>query len=118
MSRVRIHTGHTAAESAQSVNALAYASGSNIVFAAGQYRPGSEQGRRLLAHELAHVGQQNFGDGGGIRRLGDVRKVPADLSCTIPDWNAPGDEFVLFPNMGTTSELRKNQNRGILEPPP
>jgi outer membrane protein OmpA-like peptidoglycan-associated protein len=102
LSRVRIHTGHTAAESAQSVNALAYASGANIVFAAGQYRPGTEQGRRLLAHELAHVGQQNFGDGGRIRRLGDVRKVPAGLGCTIPDWNAPGDEFVLFPNMGTT----------------
>ena len=33
LSRVRIHTGHTAAESAQSVNALAYASGANIAFA-------------------------------------------------------------------------------------
>lgn len=102
LSRVRIHTGPAAAESARSVNALAYASGANIVFAAGQYRPGTEQGRRLLAHELAHVGQQNSGDGGRIRRMGDVRKAPAGLSCTIPDWNAPADEFVLFPNMGTT----------------
>jgi outer membrane protein OmpA-like peptidoglycan-associated protein len=102
LSRVRIHTGHTAAESAQSVNALAYAAGANIVFAAGQYRPGTEQGRRLLAHELAHVGQQDSGDRGFIRRMGDVRKVPAGLSCTIPDWNAPADEFVLFPNLGTT----------------
>ena len=102
LSRVRIHTGHTAAESAQSINALAYASGTNIVFAAGQYRPGTEQGRRLLAHELAHVGQQDSGDRGPIRRMGDGRKAPAGLSCTIPDWNAPADEFVLFPNMGTT----------------
>ena len=112
LSRVRIHTGHTAAKSAQSVNALAYASGANIVFAAGQYRPGTEQGRRLLAHELAHVGQQNFGDGGRIRRLGDVRKVPAGLSCTIPDWNAPGDEFVLFPIWGPLSELRRKPKSG------
>ena len=102
VSRVRVHTGHTAAESAQSVNALAYASGTNIVFAAGQYRPGTEQGRRLLAHELAHVGQQNSGGGGPIRRMGDVGKVPADLGCTIPDWNAAADEFVLFPNLETT----------------
>jgi len=102
LSRVRIHTGHAAAESAQSVNALAYAFGANIAFAAGQYRPGTEPGRRLLAHELAHVGQQNSGDRGCIRRMGDVRKVPAGLSCGIPDWNAPADEFALFPNLGTT----------------
>jgi hypothetical protein len=57
-SRVRIHNDRTAAESARSVNALAYASGSDIAFAAGQYQPGTETGRRLLAHELAHVVQQ------------------------------------------------------------
>jgi len=57
-SRVRVHADHAAAESARSVNALAYASGSNIAFAAGQYQPGTETGRLLLAHELAHVVQQ------------------------------------------------------------
>jgi hypothetical protein len=60
-SRVRIHNDRTAAESANSVNALAYASGSDIAFAAGQYQPGTEIGRRLLAHELAHVVQQRGG---------------------------------------------------------
>lgn len=57
-SRVRVHTGARAAESARAVNALAYTVGRDVVFGAGQYAPGTSAGRRLLAHELAHVVQQ------------------------------------------------------------
>ena len=60
-SRVRVHADAKAAESAESVNALAYAVGRDVVFGAGQYAPGTEAGRRLLAHELAHVLQQGNG---------------------------------------------------------
>lgn len=56
---VRVHSDARAAESARAVNALAYTSGSNIVFGAGQYMPGTNVGRRLLAHELTHVVQQS-----------------------------------------------------------
>src|SRR5205085_4420492 len=55
---VRIHTDGRAAESACAVNALAYTSGHNIVFGAGQFAPGTRAGDRLLAHELTHVTQQ------------------------------------------------------------
>jgi hypothetical protein len=57
-SNVKIHTDSVAARSAQSINALAYTSGSNIVFNQNQYQPGTESGKRLLAHELTHVVQQ------------------------------------------------------------
>lgn len=57
-SNVRIHTDNIAAKSAQSINALAYTSGNNIVFNQNQYQPGTESGKRLLAHELTHVVQQ------------------------------------------------------------
>lgn len=57
-SRVRVHTDARAAESALSVNALAYTVGSDIVLGAGQYAPQTDAGRRLLAHELTHVVQQ------------------------------------------------------------
>ncbi len=57
-SRVRIHTGEQAEESAQAVNALAYTIGRDVVFERGQYAPETEAGRRLLAHELTHVVQQ------------------------------------------------------------
>jgi len=56
--RVRVHADERASESARSVNAHAYTVGDEIVFAASRYAPRSEPGRRLLAHELAHVVQQ------------------------------------------------------------
>jgi Domain of unknown function (DUF4157) len=57
-SKVRIHTDAVAAASANSLNALAYTLGNNIVFAKGQYQTGTESGKKLLAHELTHVIQQ------------------------------------------------------------
>jgi hypothetical protein len=58
-SQVRIHTDGKAAESASAVDALAYTLGRDVVFASGRYEPAGNEGRRLLAHELAHVVQQS-----------------------------------------------------------
>jgi Domain of unknown function (DUF4157) len=55
---VRVHTGGSAAASARALNALAYTVGRDVVFGSGQYSPGTGDGRRLLAHELTHVVQQ------------------------------------------------------------
>jgi hypothetical protein len=57
-SRVRVHSGTAAEQSARDVNARAYTVGNDIVFGAGQYAPSTPHGVRLLAHELAHVVQQ------------------------------------------------------------
>jgi Domain of unknown function (DUF4157) len=58
-SRVRVHAGGAAAQSARDVQALAYTVGNDLVFAPGRYAPGTHDGRRLLAHELTHVVQQS-----------------------------------------------------------
>ncbi len=58
-SNVKMHTDSLAAESAHSINALAYTSGNNIVFGKNQYSPQSSGWKKLLAHELVHVVQQN-----------------------------------------------------------
>ena len=58
-SGVRVHTDAQAAESARAVNALAYTVGRDVVFGAGQYAPTTSAGKRLLAHELTHVVQQD-----------------------------------------------------------
>jgi hypothetical protein len=55
---VRVHTSDAAAQTAQDLDARAYTVGSDIAFNAGEYQPGSEHGRSLLAHELTHVVQQ------------------------------------------------------------
>ena len=70
-SRVRVHSGAAAEQSARDLNARAYTVGHSLVFAAGQYAPTTHAGRRLLAHELTHVVQQ----GAGRARL---RRAPPD----------------------------------------
>ena len=57
-SKVRIHSDAQAAVSARVMNAQAYTVGSNVVFGAGRYAPDAHGGKRLIAHELSHVVQQ------------------------------------------------------------
>jgi hypothetical protein len=58
-SRVRIHDDARAAQSASLVAAVAYTVGRDVVFGNGRYAPATDPGRRLLAHELTHVVQQD-----------------------------------------------------------
>jgi hypothetical protein len=55
---IRIHTDSAATQTARELNARAYTVGPDIAFGSGQYRPGTDSGRRLLAHELVHTVQQ------------------------------------------------------------
>jgi hypothetical protein len=71
LSGVRVHTDRKAAESAAAVNALAYSVGRHVVFASGRYSPASTEGRSLIAHELAHVVQQDGDDSGAPQRISD-----------------------------------------------
>lgn len=58
-SRVNVHTDTRAVASSLAMNATAYAVGHHLVFGKDLYQPGTMDGRRLIAHELAHVIQQN-----------------------------------------------------------
>lgn len=60
-SSVSIHTGGTADALCKQLSARAFTVGSDIFFAAGEYAPDSQEGKRLLAHELTHVVQQGRG---------------------------------------------------------
>jgi hypothetical protein len=73
-SQVRVHNDTQAAESAEAINALAYTIRRDVVFGAGQYSPGTSSGRKLLAHELTHVIQQNRAD--NVRRKWELSYVP------------------------------------------
>lgn len=72
-SQVRVHTNNQAAEAAQGVNAKAFTTGQDIVFSTDQYNPGTSTGKKLLAHELTHVIQQN---GNVNRRKNNVNFLP------------------------------------------
>jgi hypothetical protein len=58
-SKVRVHSGERAAQSARAIGASAYTFGRHVVFGEGRYQPGRSDGRRLLTHELTHVVQQS-----------------------------------------------------------
>lgn len=77
---VRVHTDDAAARSARAVGASAYTIGRHVVFDGGRFDPSSEPGRRLLAHELAHVVQQSSGTmpARGIGAADDPAEAEAD----------------------------------------
>ena len=54
-SQIRVHTGANANRAARSMNAEAFSVGNKIIFEKGKYSPHNDNGRSLLAHELAHV---------------------------------------------------------------
>jgi len=58
-SGVRLHTGGEAAQLADSAGARAVTRGQDVYFGTGEYDPESAAGREVLAHELAHVAQQD-----------------------------------------------------------
>jgi outer membrane protein OmpA-like peptidoglycan-associated protein len=73
---VRVHTGERAAEAANSVGALAFTVGRDVVFGDGQYAPGTTEGRQLLSHELTHVVQQQGAATSLQRKEGDKEDPP------------------------------------------
>jgi hypothetical protein len=113
---VRVHADAQAARSADAVRARAYTVGSDIVFAENQLSVSSDQGRRLLAHELAHVVQQasaptplvQRGPGGGQGdqkffdpsrgALTDAEKaklLAVRRSLNLPDTATPSDTTIV-----------------------
>lgn len=87
-SRVRVHSDKDAEQSAREVSAHAYTVGQNIVFGLGRFAPGTQEGRRLIAHELTHVVQQSGPEGFGIKqnhkKYGRSSIVAANVSSVSP----------------------------------
>jgi Domain of unknown function (DUF4157) len=69
-SRVRVHTDAKAAGLSSRLNARAFTVGSDVAFASGEYRPGTLVGDALIAHELAHVAQQQAAASEPMRKGG------------------------------------------------
>jgi hypothetical protein len=94
-SGVRLHSDTTAAADARELSANAFTIGSDISFASGRYTPGTQTGRRLLAHELAHVVQQATGGSARIQREprrdedDEDDEAPHDRSRRARPRNAP-----------------------------
>jgi hypothetical protein len=95
---VRIHTGERAATLSRQLNAQAFTVGNQIFFAKDRFRPETEEGRELIAHELTHTIQQQAvvqrkaestvsqRVPAQVQRLGlsDILDGLADLAANVP----------------------------------
>src|ERR1041385_7074879 len=88
---VRVHADSQGARSAHAVHSRAYTVGRNIAFGAGEYRPDTEPGRRLLAHELAHVVQQAGATQPGVQRAGDAEQAESRSAVDAEPAVVPGN---------------------------
>jgi Domain of unknown function (DUF4157) len=116
LSTIRVHADDRAAESAHAIQARAYTVRHNIVFGAKQYQPGTVEGRRLLAHELAHAVQQASsptplvqrapGGGQGDQKFFDpsrgsltdaeqAKLLAVRRSFNLPDTTTPSDTSIV-----------------------
>jgi len=80
---VRVHTGEMGAQVALGAGARAVTSGRNIAFSEGFYAPGRSEGKRLIAHELAHVMQQGRWGGRSVSKgsaEAEARQAATDVT--------------------------------------
>ena len=77
-SQVRVHTDAAAQESAQALEAEAYTLGTDIVLGPGVESAATTGGARLLAHELAHVVQQERAGPADLDAVTEVSLVGPD----------------------------------------
>lgn len=75
LSRVRLHTGDASARAARAIGANAFTVESDVHFAAGQRKSGTE-GEKLLAHELAHVVQRPLAAGADVVHRDALTPLP------------------------------------------
>ena len=85
---VRVHADEQSASLTNHLSARAFTYRNHLFFGRGQYQPGTDTGRRLLAHELTHTIQQ----GATVQRAAEppgpaaaeVQRVPAVTSKGSP----------------------------------
>ena len=131
-SGVRVHADGRADRLNRSLQARAFTTGQDIFLRQGEYRPGSSEGRRLLAHEMAHVVQQSGGSH-QIQRRVDQPVAPIANSSIVSEaiersggvispaynyipgwWYSPNSDLAGWRSRPSQQEVRQ----GAQNPPP
>jgi hypothetical protein len=123
-SGVRVHTDPPAADAARAFAARAYTVGNDIYFGAGQFRPGTREGDRLLAHELVHTLQRVPSGGVSLQPKLDVSTTsdPAEreadaVSRSVMDGSRPsgGGPVAVVADRKTISREDLKTNAGVFK---
>lgn len=127
-SAVRIHDDPAAGAAAKALSAKAYTFGKDIYFGESRFSPGTTEGRKLIAHELAHVVQQGRGGtppaldpGSGLEQSAHAAAqavvagsgpVSVQGSSGIGVAREKDDEEDEVADMSTLMQLRKQRGSG------
>jgi hypothetical protein len=84
-SDVRVHTDDEANALNHSVRAEAFTTGKDVFFRAGKYDPASNEGRKLIAHELTHVVQQRGSSPAGELTVSDPGDASERQASSVAD---------------------------------
>lgn len=104
-SQVRVHTDQRAASTAGALDARAFTLGNDIAFAPGEYQPGSDSGRQLLAHELTHT----------IQQTGGAQRVQRDPEPNAPP-ESPVEAVASAPGGGNRPMIRRgSQGQAVMD---
>jgi hypothetical protein len=98
---VRVHADGEAAQINRELSAQAFTHGQDIYMGEGRYNPGTDAGKRLLAHELTHVVQQT----------GHVQRVEPDKGGTPTEAPASGQLQGTIGNRNTRQLLTGTRQR-------
>ena len=86
--QVRLHTDSEAANMSNSIHAKAFTHGNDIYFNQGKFNPNSEEGQRLVAHELVHVAQGKA----FVRRKKENDKLTSSFPSYVGDFSEESKE--------------------------
>jgi Domain of unknown function (DUF4157) len=108
LAAVRVHHGAEAATAARAEHAHAFTAGRDIYFGQDRYDPHVQDGRHLLAHEVAHVLQQTAVSdpahqlkASEATGSGEVQRARRDDTPAVPAPGAP-----LQPNVPMPAEVQ------------
>jgi hypothetical protein len=113
LSAVRIHAGPADAQSAGILHARAYTVGSDIYFGPGEYAPSTADGRKLLAHEVAHTVQQAGASASERIEVGDPAD-PLEKEAEKAAEKFETDDSAPPLSSDSAAHLRRDANTGYL----
>jgi hypothetical protein len=113
LSGVAIHTGADSAKAADGLGARAMTVGTDVYFGAGEFAPGTKEGDRLLAHELAHVVQ---GQRSGVTRKADEAEEETGPEVSQPDEPAEKEADQVADQVAGNLHDEGEQQRGSEKP--
>ena len=111
-SRVKVHRD----QRADAIDAVAYAKGDHLHFTAGAYRPHQGDGKKIIAHELAHVVQQRSGK---VRRRGrsEIRvDHQLERQADAQGAKAAAGESVDTPHLAVGANSAGSAESGVVQP--